>query len=134
MLPNQSAQSIIISEGHNVTIGRNAAIKNTTIQNNAELQLASGSIVLMTNNQLVIESGGVLNFKGSRAPIIEEDASIIVQAGGAIKVTTNVSGISSALAANGSINRVFFLKQMLFLSGTTRVVFKPRGKYIFQTI
>jgi hypothetical protein len=68
-IPGQTAQNITIQNGHQITIEKNTSLKNTTIQNNAELVLTSGKITLISGNQIDIQNGGLMHFAGDTIPV-----------------------------------------------------------------
>jgi hypothetical protein len=114
-IPTIGSEQVIIKPGNLVVLKEPLSINQLLVKGTLDVK-AGGALTIVESDEieLTIESGGLLHFNGGIAPKFEGDASIIVQTGGIIKVTTNVSGISSALAANGSINRVFFETDAVF--------------------
>jgi hypothetical protein len=114
-IPTIGSEQVIIKPGNLVVLKEPLSINQLLVKGTLDVKAGGAlTIVESVEIELTIESGGLLHFNGGIAPKFEGDASIIVQTGGIIKVTTNVSGISSALAANGSINRVFFETDAVF--------------------
>lgn len=118
--PGQTALSIILNQGHKITIDRNISIRHAVIQANAELEVGSNAqMTLVDGGRIFIENGGLMHFNGAAVPVIGNNALVQVNTGATIRVSIPASGISNVLAGNESNGRISYQDGAVFQWNST---------------
>jgi hypothetical protein len=116
--PTAASASIAIRNGHSVVLNTSVTLDQTTIENGGSLRYTGGNLTINdgTGDDLVVQAGGVFEIGPAPIPVYQNaNVRIRVQTGGTLSITSGAtSGISTAMAGNGSSNRIIYEHQSVF--------------------
>lgn len=131
MVPDYQANSLLVDNGHTITVSTNTTLDQLTIKNGGRLSFTDGTLTINNGSgyDILIEDGGILELSKSTLSF-STGAQALVEGGGIVRVT--VGGLT---ANNSGVNASSFVyEHNSVLEYTSTSSFSASGVTFFPNV